>query len=113
MREKLGFQVFELGQAERRAEIFAEIDPVLFGDREENLDDLGVELGSGTATDFLACVAHGEGAAVRSIADHGVERVSDGEDAGPKRDGIATQTARVTGAIKEFLVSENDLRRIA
>jgi hypothetical protein len=40
-------EVLEVGEEERRAEVFAEIDPVFFCDAGKNFDDLRVELGAG------------------------------------------------------------------
>jgi len=37
-------QVLEVGQAERGAEVFAQVEPVLLGDGGEDFDNFGVEL---------------------------------------------------------------------
>jgi hypothetical protein len=42
-------EVLEVGDVGRRAEVFAEIDPVFFWDGGKNFDDLGVDLGAGAA----------------------------------------------------------------
>ena len=92
--------------------MFAEIEPVFFWDGGEDFDDFGVELCARTAANFFAGVGHGESAAVRAVADHGVERIGDGEDAGTEGDLITFEAARVSGAVVELLVSENDLRSL-
>src|SRR5437660_3609184 len=58
-------------------------------------------------------MGHGQGAAVGAIADHRIERIGDGKYAGPERDLLTLQSARVTGAIEKFLVSEHDFRGVA
>lgn len=73
--------IFQMGKAEGRAEILAQIDPVLFGNGEKYLDDLWIELRAGTAANFLAGVGHGQGVAIWAIAQHGVKSIGDGEDA--------------------------------
>ncbi len=57
-----GLEVAEVRQAEWGAQVFAELDPVFFGDGEEDFDYFGVELSAGTAADFFAGV--GERAAL-------------------------------------------------
>jgi len=81
---------------------------VLFWDGREDFDHFGVELGAGAAANFFAGMGHGESAAAGAVADHGVERVGDGENAGPEGDLFASWAARVAGAVEEFLVSEDD-----
>ena len=82
----LALKVAEMGEPERRAQVFAEFDPVFFGDREEDFDDLGIELRAGAAPNLFASVRERQGFAIGAIADHGVKRVGDREDAGAERD---------------------------
>jgi len=97
-----------MGQAEGRAKVFAQVDPVLFGDGEKDLDDFGIELRVGAAANFLAGVGHGESFAIRTVADHGVERIGDREDSRAEGDLLAFEAAWVASAVVKFLVSEND-----
>lgn len=101
-----------MGEAEGRAEVFAEVKPVLLGDGGEDFDDFGIELRAGAATNLFTSVAHRQSFAVGAVADHGVERIGDGEDAGAERNLIALEAARVAGAIEELLVGEHDLGSI-
>ena len=48
-----------MSETEGRAEVFAEIDPVLLRNGGEDLDDLGVELRAGAAANLFAGVRHG------------------------------------------------------
>ena len=97
-----------MGEAEGGAEVFAEVDPVFFWDGGEDFDHFGVELRAGAAANFFASVAHWQGFAVGAVADHGVERISDGENAGAEGDLIAFEAAGVAAPVEEFLVSEDD-----
>jgi hypothetical protein len=109
----LGAEILELGEAEGGAEVFPQLDPVLFWDGEEDFDHFGIELGAGTAADFIARMAHRKSFAVGAVADHGVEGVGDGEDARSEWNFFAAEAAGITGAVKEFLVGENDFGGIA
>lgn len=100
-------------ETEGGAEVFAEIDPVLLRDGEEDLDNFGIELGFGAAANFLAGVGHGKSFAVGAVADHGVERIGDGKNACAEGNLIAFEAARIAGAVIELLVSENNFRSIA
>src|ERR1700730_4134757 len=109
----LWLQVAEVGEAEWRAQVFAQLQPVLFGDRQENLNNFGIELRAGAAADFFACVRQWQRFAIGAIADHGVKRVGDGENSRAQRNLLAFQAAGIAGPIEEFLVSENDFSGIA
>src|SRR5580704_13834422 len=86
---------------------------MFFGDGKEDFDYLRVELGAGAAADFFAGVGEWKGFAVRAVADHGVERVGDGENASAQGDLLAFEAAWIAGAIEELLVGEDDFRGIA
>lgn len=79
-------QIAEMGEPEGRAEVFTQLQPVLFGDGREDLDNLGVKLGSRAAVDLLSGMRKGQGFAIRAIADHRVERIGNGENAGAQGD---------------------------
>ena len=106
--EQSQLEILEMGEAEGGAEVFAEVDPVLFWDGGEDFDDLGIELCAGAAANFFASVAHGQSFAVGAVADHGVERIGDGENAGAEGDLIAFEAARVAAPVEELLVSQDD-----
>src|SRR5580692_7810666 len=102
-----------MSEAEGGAEMFAEVQPVLLRDGGEDFDDFGVELGAGAAANFFAGVGHGESFAVRAVANHGVERIGNGENTGAEGDLITFEAAGVAGAVVELLVSEDDFGGIA
>src|SRR5882762_9076872 len=102
MGQNLDLQAFQVSETERRAEVFSQFEPVLFGDGHEDVDDLGIKLAARTALNLLAGVGHRESAAIGAIADHGVERVGDGEYAGAQRDLVALQAAGIAGAVKKL-----------
>src|SRR5215469_6620094 len=86
--------------------------PMLFRDGEKNPDDFGIKLGAGATANFLFGVGHRQRPSVRAIADHSVEGVGNGEYAGAKRNLLSAETAGIAGAVEEFLVGQNNLRRI-
>lgn len=45
-----------MGETERGAEVFPELEPMFFGDGHEDFDDFGVELGAGAAAHLFAGV---------------------------------------------------------
>src|ERR1700686_5468463 len=102
-----------MSEAEWRAEVFSQFGPVLLGNREKHFHDLGIELRPGTPAYLFPGMGHREGLAVRPVADHGIHRVRKRENACPERNLLAAQSSRITGAIKELLVRQDDLRRIA
>jgi len=112
-RKAFRLEVFQVGEAEGGAEVFAEVEPVLFRDGGEDFDDFGIELGAGAAANFFAGVGHGESFAVGAVADHGVEGIGDSENTGAERDLVALESAGVAGAVVELLVSEDDFGGIA
>ncbi len=97
-----------MGEAERRTEMFAQIEPVLFRDGGEDLDDFRIKLRARATTNFFAGVSHGECTAVWAVANHCIERISDCENTGPERNLVTFKAARVAGAVVELLVSEDD-----
>src|SRR6516225_5831146 len=84
-----------------------------FRDRHKHFDYFRVELATGAALDFFARVRHWQRPAVRAVADHGIERIGDGEDARSERNLVSSQPARVAGAVVKLLVREHDFRGIA
>lgn len=76
-------------QAEGGAEVFAEFEPVFFGNGEKDFYDIGIELRAGTTLNLFAGMGKWQSFAIRAVADHGVQRVGDGEDAGPERDVVS------------------------
>src|SRR5271170_6403249 len=102
----------EIDRANRRGEpsgFVAQVGPGLFRQREEDLDDLGVELLEGAANYLFGSGGERGCSAVRTVGGHGVERVGDGEDAGAERNLFTAKTARVAGAIEALLVGVDDL----
>ncbi len=57
-------------EPERRAQVFAQINPVLFRDGGKDLDDLRVELRPGAAPNLFARMGHRQSTAVRAVANH-------------------------------------------
>src|SRR6266404_7006540 len=100
-------------QAERRAQVFAQLQPVLLGYGHENVDYFGIELGARAALYLSPGVRQRQSFAIRPVADHGIKRIRDSEDARPERDVVVFQAARVSGAVKKFLVRQHDFRGIA
>jgi len=64
-----------------RAEIFAQLDPVVFGNGEKDLHNLGIELRSGTAANLLARVRDRKSIAIGPVVRHCIENVGYGDDA--------------------------------
>ena len=73
----------------------------------------GVELRAGAALDLFARVRERQSLAIGAVADHGVQRVRDGENARAEGNLLALQAARIAGAVEEFLVSEDDFCGVA
>src|SRR5258708_39881178 len=106
-------QVFQLGEAERRAQVFPQFGPVLFGNRKKYFHDLGIKLSSRAPAYLFSRVGHRQSLAVRPVADHGIHCVGKRKDSRAKRNLLAAQSSRITGAVKKLLVRKHDLRRIA
>src|SRR5579859_1712772 len=68
-------QISQVRQTERRAQIFPQFFPVVFGDGQKHFDDFGIELCSSAPLDLFACVGHRKCFAVRPVADHCVHAV--------------------------------------
>src|SRR6267142_3464014 len=100
-------------QPEGRAEIFAQLQPMLLGDRHENFDYFRIELRSRAALDFSPGVRKRQCFAIRPVANHGVEGIGNREDARPERNIVTFQTPRVARAVKKFLVGQHDFGGIA
>src|ERR1035437_5600011 len=90
----------------------AQLVPQLVGNLEEDFDDGRIELGAGAAQHLLARGIEASCGAVGTVACDGVKRVGDSENTRADRDFDPSQTARITAAVKVFLVSENDCRRL-
>src|ERR1700680_4460062 len=95
------------------ADILAERKPKLFRLGQENLDDLGIELRAGALADFLAGGGDGQGLAIGAVGGHGVERVCHRENARPQGNLLTLEAARITRAVEELLVGEDDLGSLA
>src|SRR3974390_1342222 len=106
-------QVLQVRQAEGRTQVFTQFLPMPVRDGEEHGDDFGIKLGAGAAANFVLGVGHRESAAVRAIANHGIESVGNGEYAGAERNLLAAEAMGVPGAVEKLLVSEDNFRRIA
>src|SRR5215831_242055 len=106
-------QVLEMRQAEGGAQVLAQLDPMPFRDGHKHLDDFRIELAAGAALNFLARVRHRQRPAIRPVADHGIERVSNGENARSHRNLIASQPPRVARAVIKLLMREDDFCGIA
>src|SRR6266853_4438948 len=106
-------QVLQMSQAERGAQVLTQVQPVLFWDGHKDVDDLRVELAAGAALDLFAGVGHWQGSTIGAVADHGVERIGDGKDAGTEWNLFALQSAGIAGTVEKLLVCENDLRGVA
>src|SRR6266478_3812212 len=102
-----------MSEAEWGAEVFPEIQPVLLWDSHKDVDDRWIKLASGAALNLVAGMGHGQGAAVGTVADHGIHRIRDGKDARTERNLVALQSPGVTRAVKKLLVRENDFRGVA
>src|SRR5712692_6119259 len=102
-----------MSEAERGTEVFPQIQPVLLRNGHKHVDYRWVELAAGAALNLFAGMGHRQSSAVRTVADHGIERIRDGKDARSERNLFALQPPRVTGAVKKLLVSEHDFRSIA
>src|SRR6516164_824129 len=85
---------------------------MLLRDRQENFDNLRIELAAGASPDFLPRVWHREGPPIRPVADHGIERVGDGENTRPHRNLIASQAPGIARTVIKLLVREHNLRGI-
>src|SRR5438034_4264547 len=86
---------------------------MLLRDGQENFHYLRIELAAGASPDFLPGVWHRECPPIRPVADHGIERVGDGEDTRPQRNLITSQAPGIARADKKLLVREHNFRGIA
>src|SRR6266404_2211029 len=100
-------------QPERRSQVGAQFRPMLFRNGEKYFNYFRIKLRSRAALNFLSRVRHWQRPAIRAVADHGVHAVSNGEYSGAERDLLALQSTRVAGPVKEFLVSQHNLRCVA
>src|ERR1700687_3351229 len=105
----VGLQVLQMCQAERRAEVFPQIHPVLFRNGHKHVDDRWVKLTPGAALNLFTGMGHRQGSAVGTVADHGIERICNCKDARTERNLFALYSPGVTRAVKKLLECENDL----
>src|SRR5579859_2705512 len=105
-------EISQVREPERRAQMFAQINPVLFRDCSEDLHDFGIELRPGAAANLFAGMGHGQSAAVRAVADHRVERIGDRENARSQGYLVAPEASRIAGAVEKFLVGQYDFRSV-
>src|SRR6266851_3312819 len=88
-------QILQVRQSEGRAKVLAQLQPVLFRNRQEYLYNPGIKLRPGAAFDLLSRMGERKRFAVWAIADHGVDRVGNGEDACAQGNILAFQSPRV------------------
>ena len=69
----------------------------------EGVDNGRVELGSGVMAEFGQCVLVAPCALVAALGGHRVVGVADRDDAGAERDGLATETVRISAAVPAFM----------
>ncbi len=94
------------------ADCGSQILPQAVGHAEVDLNDLGVELRSGTASNLFAGGLEAVCLTIRPVRGDGVERVRHGKYSCAQRDLLRSETSRVSGSIKVFLVAEDDLCRL-
>ena len=115
----IGLQVFQVSQptsagpGKRGTQVLPQLKPVAFRNRHEDFYNSWIELRFGATPNFLACVRHGQGFSIGSVADHRVQGISNRENARTKRNLFPLEAARITGAVIKFLVRQNDLCRVA
>jgi hypothetical protein len=69
----------------------------------EGFDNGWVELGSGVIPEFGECVLVAPRILVTPFGGHRVVGVADRDDASAERDGLATETVRISGAVPAFM----------
>src|SRR5215471_13450275 len=86
---------------------------MLFLNGQEYLDHFRIELAAGAALDFHPRVRQRKRAAIRTVANHGIERIGDGKNARPQRNLIASQSTWIARTVVELLVRQYNFRGIA
>src|SRR6266436_8120430 len=86
---------------------------MFFRNGQKDLDDLWVKLAAGATFDLFAGVGHRQGSAIRTVADHGIERIRNRKYARSQRNLITLQSAGIAGTVKELLMGEDDFCRVA
>ena len=81
---------------------------VLGGQRHHRAGDLGIPLRAASLIEDRDCFAVGEGAPVRAIADHRVERIGDRDNTRLERDVLTAQPMRIAAAIETLVVGDDD-----
>src|SRR6266566_6086036 len=84
-RDNPPLQVLELREAERGAEVFSQIQPVLLRNGHKHVNHRWIKLAPGAAPNLFPGMGHWQGSAVGAVADHGIERIRDGKDARTER----------------------------
>ncbi len=79
----------------------------------ERLDDLRIELRAVLGEDLVGRMLPIEGAPIRAVAGHRVERIGQREDAGTQRDFLTFEPARVSAAVPTLVVRPDDLHTFA
>jgi hypothetical protein len=82
---------------------------VVFWNGKKNLDNFWIELRASTAANFRVRVRHGKRVAIGPVAQHGIESLGDGDNAGAERNLFHTQAAWIARTIEEFMVGEDDI----
>src|SRR6266702_7660004 len=100
-------------QPERGTKVFAQFNPMLLRDGQEDFHYFRIELAAGAPFDFLPRVWYRERPPIRPVADHGIERVGDGEDTRPQWNLITSQAPGIARAVKSLLVRKHNFRGIA
>src|SRR4029453_11115059 len=85
--------------------------PFLRWDREEHLNDLGIELDPGVPNYFRPGVFVGKGLPVGTVRSHGIQGVHHRKDPGPERNLLLSKPPRVSGPIEPLLVSDHNGKR--
>ena len=73
-------------------------------DSQETGDEVGVELGAGSDSDFPERLRDRLGRGIGSVRAHGVEGIGDGDDSTQERDRFPRDPVRVPAAIPSFVV---------
>jgi hypothetical protein len=76
---------------------------------QKHLDNFGVELSAGTAPYFLEPMRHRKGIAIGAVAQHGIQRIGDGDDPCPERSLFTAQATWIARTIEELMVGLDDI----
>src|SRR5215204_623211 len=70
---------------------------------------VGIKVRARAAADFLGCFTKRDRLVIGTLVDHGIHGIHDGEDASSQRNSVSSQPARITAAIKLFMMGKNKL----